>query len=193
MGLKKTIFTLGVGIIAGLLCAPKKGTELREDIKSGTKKAIEKSKTLTKEDVIAAMNSSYEKVVKAIEEFDVEEVKAETKTKLDELKVKAEELKGQAEELATKVKENEKVNEVLTHINEVAKTTTDKINEIKDKVVKEGKELTEEIQAKLNKVVEEAKEEIDELKEELEEVKEEVTEETTEEVTAEETSDEEEN
>ncbi len=46
----KTMLTFMVGAVTGMLYAPKEGEELREDLKKGTKKALNKAKKVKKEE-----------------------------------------------------------------------------------------------------------------------------------------------
>ena len=56
MKMKGFLFSVAVGAVAGLLLAPKKGKETREDIKKASQKAIDKIKSLTKEDIEEVIN-----------------------------------------------------------------------------------------------------------------------------------------
>ncbi len=62
MKLTKFIIGLGIGVVAGMLVAPKKGSELVEDIKTNSKKVYDKTKNLTKEDVIDAISKTSDKL-----------------------------------------------------------------------------------------------------------------------------------
>ena len=58
----KFLVGLGIGAAAGLLLAPKKGSELREDIKRESLKAYDQLKNMTKEDVEALLGQTIETV-----------------------------------------------------------------------------------------------------------------------------------
>ena len=75
MKLGKLLVGLGIGTVIGMLIAPKKGSELVEDINAKVKDAKEAAKELKKEDVIAKFNETTASVQKAIKEFDKEESK----------------------------------------------------------------------------------------------------------------------
>ena len=75
MKLGKFILGLGIGAVAGLLLAPKKGSELREDIKNESLKVYENVKNMSKEDIESALGKTIESVKKSVDEFDVEEFK----------------------------------------------------------------------------------------------------------------------
>lgn len=165
MKLGKFIAGLGVGLIAGILVAPKKGSETVEDIKDTSKKVYEKSKNLSKEDVIQAINSTTDKIKVAIEEFDVEKAKESTKEKVDEVK-------DGIDNLVTKAKENESCQEIFERIEVLSKKAMDKINEYKNKMTEYGQDLYDEFQDEMYDEFEDVKEEIDDLFDEIIETKE---------------------
>ena len=158
MGMKQVLFGIGVGAVIGLLCAPKKGSELRDDLKETGKKAYEKTKNLSKQDLIDVLNASYNGIVKFVEDFDADAIKGSTKTKLSELKVSV-------DELAAKAKENENINELVGKISKMAENAANKINEYKASL-KEGQEASEEV---INGIIDDEKDEIDEIIDEIKE------------------------
>ena len=90
MKLGKLIAGIGIGTVVGMLLAPKKGSELRSDLKDTSMKAYDRVKNMSKEDMEAVLGDTIEKVKKTIDEFDVDEFKATTKEKLAELQTKLE-------------------------------------------------------------------------------------------------------
>ena len=58
MKLGKLLVGLGIGTVIGMLIAPKKGSELVEDINAKVKDAKEAAKELKKEDFIAKFNET---------------------------------------------------------------------------------------------------------------------------------------
>ena len=50
MKLGRFLTTLGIGAIAGMLLAPKKGSELREELKGKGKETLDTAKDMTVED-----------------------------------------------------------------------------------------------------------------------------------------------
>ena len=54
----KVLFGVGLGVLAGLLFAPKKGSELREDIKAKSKSTYDYLASLTREDVEAKLGET---------------------------------------------------------------------------------------------------------------------------------------
>lgn len=160
MKLGKFIFGLGIGALAGILLAPKKGSELREDIKRESSKAYDSLKSMTKEDVEAMLGQTIETVKKSVDEFDMDAFKATTRDKLNELEKKL-------EEFANQVKESDQYLQVKDSVVDLADKVNTKIEEVKTKVLDSS--LSEE---DLNKL----EEEIDDVEEKLEEMIEEITE-----------------
>lgn len=158
MKLTKFIIGLGVGVVAGMLVAPKKGSELVEDIKTNSKKVYDKTKNLTKEDVIDAISKTSDKLKIAVEEFDSDKAKATTREKIDTVKTSI-------DELVQKAKENETCQDVLTRIETLSTKAMEKIAEYKEKVVEYGTDISEEVEEELD----EFKDEIDEIIEEMDE------------------------
>ena len=127
MKLGKFLLGLVVGAAAGLLLAPKKGSELREDLKNESVKAYDNLKNLTKEDVEAMLGQTIETVKKSIDEFDVEDFKASTKEKLADLQ-------KTLEEYASKVKDTEEYLIVKENIIEITEKLNKKLDEVKTKI-----------------------------------------------------------
>lgn len=160
MKLGKFIFGLGIGAIAGLLLAPKKGSELREDIKNESMKAYDSLKNLTKEDVEAMLGQTIETVKKSVDEFDVDVFKETTKTKLTELEAKL-------EDFAAQVKNTDQYMQVKESVVDIAEKVNSKMEEVKTKV----------LDATLNdEDLNELEEEIDDVEDKLEEMIEEIKE-----------------
>lgn len=128
MKLGKFIFGLGIGAAAGLLFAPKKGSELREDIKRESLKAYDNVKNMTKEDVEALLGQTIETVKKSVDEFDVDKFKESTRIKLSELE------QG-LEDFASKVKETDQYLQVREGIVDITEIVNSKIEEVKTKVL----------------------------------------------------------
>lgn len=159
MKLGKFIFGLGLGAVAGLLFAPKKGSELREDIKNESLKAYENVKSMSKEDVEAVLGQTIETVKKSVDEFDVDEFKVSAKARLSELEDKL-------EEFANKLKETDKYSQIKDGIVDVSDKVNSKIEEVKSKVL-EAKFADEDY--------DDLSDEIDAVEEKLEEMIEEIT------------------
>ena len=149
MKLGKFIFGLGVGAVAGLLFAPKKGSDLREDIKN-----------MTKEDVEAILGQTIEAVKKSVDEFDVDNFRETTKVKLNELESKL-------ESFSQKIKETDQFVQVKDSVIDIADKVNSKIDEVKSKVLDSQLMDTD---------FDELEEEIDDVENKLEEMIEEIQE-----------------
>ena len=154
MKLGKVLVGLGIGTVIGMLIAPKKGSELVEDINAKVKDAKEAAKELKKEDVIAKFNETTASVQKAIKEFDKEEFKETTKVKLENLGTKISDLKE-------KVVESDQFNKMVGTFNNIANTVNDKVEEIIDEL--ELEEINEEIEEEIDDTAKEIEELIQEM------------------------------
>lgn len=154
MKLGKLLVGLGIGTVIGMLIAPKKGSELVEDINAKVKDAKEAAKELKKEDVIAKFNETTSSVQKAIKEFDKEEFKETTKVKLENLGTKISDLKE-------KVVESDQFNKMVGTFNNIANTVNDKVEEIIDEL--ELEEISEEIEEEIDDTAKEIEELIQEM------------------------------
>lgn len=155
----KFLMGLGIGAAAGLLLAPKKGSELREDIKRESLKAYDNLKNMTKEDVEALLGQTIETVKKSVDEFDVDEFKATTKEKLTDLEKKL-------EEFAAKVKDSDQYMQVKESVVDLTDKVNSKIDEVKTKVLdasidddylNELEEEIDDVEDKLEEMIEEIK------------------------------------
>jgi gas vesicle protein len=160
MKVGKFILGLGIGAIAGLLFAPKKGEELREDIKKESLKAYDNLKALTKEDVEAMLGETIETVKKSVDEFDVDEFKKSTREKLNELEEKL-------EVFANKVRESDQYSQVKDGVVVITDTVNKKIDEVKTKVLDSN--VSEEYLEELENEIDDVEEKIDEMIEEIQE------------------------
>lgn len=100
-------FALGAGLGAGLalLFAPKKGSDLRRDIKKKFDSFMEDVDDLTVAEIKEEFNTKVDEIKKGIEELDKETVIKVAKKKGEELKVKASELVDLAKQKGTPVLE----------------------------------------------------------------------------------------
>ena len=101
-------FVLGAGIGAGLalLFAPKKGSELREDLKKKLDELISKAKEVDLEEVTEEFTKKVEELKDEVKELDREKVLEIAKEKSELLKDKAEELLILAKDKGTPVLES---------------------------------------------------------------------------------------
>ena len=100
-------FILGAGLGAGLalLFAPKKGSELRKDIKKKFDDFMSDVDKMTIEEIKKEFTDKVDNIKKGIEELDKEKVLKIARKKGDELKTKATELVELAKEKGTPVLE----------------------------------------------------------------------------------------
>ena len=82
MKIGKFIAGVGIGTVIGMLLAPKKGSELRQDLKDKSQELYDKAQNMTKEDIETLVNNTIEEIKQAIEEFDLDEFKEATGAKL---------------------------------------------------------------------------------------------------------------
>lgn len=160
MKIGKFLLGLGVGVVAGMLLAPKKGSELREDIKNESLKAYETVKNMTKEDIEVAIGTTIENVKRTIDEFDIDEFKDNAKDKLSELEEKL-------EDFAVRVRESEKYARIKEGVVVVTDKVNSKIDEVKNKVL--DSTLEKQDIEDLSKEIDAVEEKLDELIEEIKE------------------------
>ena len=127
-GLGKFVLGAGLGAAISLLFAPKKGTELRKDLKCKLDEFIGNVDKLTVEDIKKEFNSKVEDIKKELEDLDKEKVLKTAKKKGDELKVKADELVGLAKEKGNTVLEGI-AKDLKAKTVEVAKEVVKKLEE----------------------------------------------------------------
>ncbi|MDE6952490.1 MAG: YtxH domain-containing protein [Erysipelotrichales bacterium] len=153
MKLGKFIMGLGIGAVAGLLLAPKKGSELREDIKNETLKAYDNVKSLTKEDVEAMLGQTIESVKKTVDEFDIDVFKQTTKEKLTELQEKLEEFAG-------KIKKTDQYEMIKDTVVEISDKVKEKIldTQVTDYDIDDLEDEINNVEEKLEEMIEEIKE-----------------------------------
>ena len=158
MKIGKFILGLGIGAAAGLLLAPKKGSELREDIKRESLKAYDQLKNMTKEDVEAMLGQTIETVKKSVDEFDLDVFKETTKEKLSDLETKL-------EEFANRVKETDQYMQVKESVYDLSDKVNSKIDEVKTKVL--DATLSDEDLEKLENEIDDGEDKLEEMIEEI--------------------------
>ena len=158
MKIGKFILGLGIGAAAGLLLAPKKGSELREDIKRESLKAYDQLKNMTKEDVEAMLGQTIETVKKSVDEFDLDVFKETTKEKLSDLETKL-------EEFANRVKETDQYMHVKESVYDLSDKVNSKIDEVKTKVL--DATLSDEDLEKLENEIDDVEDKLEEMIEEI--------------------------
>jgi gas vesicle protein len=98
MGKGKFIAGVAVGATLGILFAPKKGSETREDLKELFEEIINKIKDIDMEDVKDAISNKIAEIKQSISELDKEKILEIAKEKGALLKEKCEELIAYAKE-----------------------------------------------------------------------------------------------
>ena len=127
MKIGKFIAGVGIGTVIGMLLAPKKGSELRQDLKDKSQELYDKAQNMTKEDIETLVNNTIEEIKQAIEEFDLDEFKEATGAKLSNLKDKL-------EQLANSIKSSDEYENFKEAVNKVSTDLTSTISEIKTKI-----------------------------------------------------------
>lgn len=158
MKVSKLLVGLGIGTVIGMLIAPKKGSELVEDIQTKVKDVKAAAKDLKKEDVIAKFNEASVAVQKAVNDFDKDQFKATTKEKLENLGNKINDLKE-------KVVESEQFNRMVGTFNHIANTVNDKVDDIIDEIAEET--MGDDNDFDIEEEIDETAKEIEELIQEM--------------------------
>ena len=159
MKIGKFLFGVAIGAFAGVLLAPKKGSELREDLKQNSKKAYHKAKNMTKEDIINIYNNSITSIKETIEEFDSETFKNSTKEKLTQLG-------EQITELKDKIVESEEFAYLADTYKNITDTIEEKVNDIIYKVKEtDSEEIIDELEDEIEDITNDIEELIDEMAE----------------------------
>lgn len=153
----KFLAGVGIGTLVGMLLAPKKGSELRQDLKDKSQELYDKAQNMTKEDVESLINNTIEEIKIAIDEFDVEEFKETTATKLNQVKDKL-------ENLATSVKSSDEYANFKEAVTKVTKDLTNSLSEIKTKIqdkdfdaIKKIDETMDDIEDEIDVIIEDLK------------------------------------
>ena len=104
-GLLKFVAGLGLGVGVGMLFAPKKGEELRNDLKVKLDELVKKVKEIDVKEVSDDLMDRIEELKKELEDLDKEKILDIAKKKGEDLKKKAGELVELAKEKGTPVLE----------------------------------------------------------------------------------------
>ncbi len=104
-GLGKLVAGIGIGAGLGMLFAPKKGSELREDLKTKINELTDKVKEIDVEEVKKEFNTKVDEIKNDLEDLDKEKALKLAKEKGALLKTKTDELVELAKEKGTPVLE----------------------------------------------------------------------------------------
>lgn len=129
---KKTIAAATVGLAVGtglgMMYAPKKGIELRQDLKELLNKIKDKIQKIDIEETKEELSKILDKISKELEELDAEKVKKIAKEKADNIKTEIEEIISAAIETKDKLME-----EAATELKEKIEVITKEIlNKLED-------------------------------------------------------------
>lgn len=153
MKMGKFIVGLGVGTVIGLLLAPKKGSELVEDINTSFLKVKENLKDMTKEDVVNKLNDTIANVQTYVREFDYASYKASTKEKMNRLM-------NDLVTLKNRILESDQFNSLVGTFNHIVNMISDRVNEI----IKHTKDENEEsVECEIDETAKEIEELIEEM------------------------------
>lgn len=125
-GIGKFVVGAGVGAALGLLFAPKKGSETREDLKKMLDDLVNKVKNIDMDDVKETVEAKIAELKEGLAELDKETVLEEAQKQAKKLQDAAEELVDYAIEKGTPVIE-QSANAIKKKVIEVSKNVTKKL------------------------------------------------------------------
>ena len=125
-GIGKFVFGAAIGAGLGLLFAPKKGSETREELKVRMDDLLNQVKEIDKDEVKKEFNKRIKEIKAELEDLDKEKALEIAKEKGAALKVKAQELVDLAIEKGTPVLRRT-ANDVLENVIKVSKETQKKL------------------------------------------------------------------
>ena len=131
-GLGKFVVGAAVGAGIGLLFAPKKGSEIRKELKVKLDDLIKQAKEIDVEEVKKEFDVKVEEIKAELAELDKEKVMDIVKEKGADLKVKAQELVDLAKEKGTPVLKKT-AEDVLENVIKVSKDALKKLETPKEK------------------------------------------------------------
>ena len=125
MKLGRFLTTLGIGALAGMLLAPKKGSELREELKGKGKETLDSAKEMTVEDYQKLISETIDSIKKTVDEFDVDDFKDSSLAKLNELKDKF-------DDVVTKLQDSDQYSKLKDQVDDIEDDLNVIIDDLKD-------------------------------------------------------------
>ena len=156
MKLGRFLTTLGIGALAGMLLAPKKGSELREELKGKGKETLDSAKEMTVEDYQKLISETIDSIKKTVDEFDVDDFKDSSLAKLNELKDKF--------DVVTKLQDSDQYSKLKDQVDNVIVQVNDKINEVKEKMSEQEFDDFSDLEDEINDIEDDLNVIIDDLK-----------------------------
>ena len=135
-GFGKFLLGTAVGVGVGVLIAPKKGSETREDLKKKIDELLTKLKELDKEEVKKEIETRIEKIKTDIKELDKEKVLSIAKDKCNTIKQESKKIVDLAVEKGTPVLEKA-ANDVREKAIQVTKDILEKLENKQQTVAKQ--------------------------------------------------------
>ena len=157
MKLGRFLTTLGIGALAGMLLAPKKGSELREELKDKGKETLDSAKEMTVEDYQKLISETIDSIKKTVDEFDVDEFKESSLEKINELKYKF-------DDVVTKLQDSDQYSKLKDQVDNVIVQVNDKIKDVKEKVSEQEFDDFSDLEDEINDIEDDLNVIIDDLK-----------------------------
>ena len=142
--------TLGIGALVGMLLAPKKGSELREELKGKGKETLDSAKEMTVEDYQKLISETIDSIKKTVDEFDVDDFKDSSLAKLNELKDKF-------DDVVTKLQDSDQYSKLKDQVDNVIVQVNDQINEVNETMSEHEFDEINDIEDDLNVIIDDLK------------------------------------